>query len=886
MSFPPKWIHRVFERIIDPYLFDSIYGDLLQDYNDQVRKHSRVKAQWYFVMNLIGYIRYSGLLKIVRPKQTHNSMDIWKNYFKSSIRNLVRNKRNTSISLIGLIVGFIASISILQYCLYESSYDDFHTNENLYRTTHTFTNSSATTENASTFFAAKDAFLEQIPEIENATHYFQTNIGIKKGTDVFPDINGIATDPAFFELFSYEIINGNPNDLNKPDVVLLSRSAADRYFGNDRIINERVEIQNVFGQTWEATVAAVYTDFPDNSHLSPEVIIPVQKLIDIAEEGTIFGNISFSEVRWRWLSFPTYIQLKDEADQQKVIRQANEIIAENREVVNAQLNQKHSIWLQPVQDIHITPGIAGEPRPTNDKEIINMFLLIAMAILAIAWINYINISTARSVTRSKEVGIRKVLGSHRSQLRNQFLLESFILNFIALSVTVILLAPISPVLEDVVAVNFFSTMLDKPVLPIAFLFMILFGSVLSGLYPAFQLSNYKVLEVLKGQLQFSSQGKQLRRVLVVVQFVFSITLIAALLIVQSQMSFMIDHKLGMNIDQTVLLNAPTNEFGVDNYTSNMRSLGNELKAVTGVDQVSISSIAPGIINGWRNSSESRNGEEAGIFVHRSIVDEHFFDLYSIPLLAGRHLSESHGNEQNSFILNQTAVENLGLGTPEEALNKKVYFAGEEFVVVGVVDDFYQRGVQIAYEPMTFQLDTGLFGNYISIRLGSENLSATLASIESAYKNIFPNSPYEARILDDVFKAQYDNEARFRNLFTIFSLVALVISCLGLVGLATHLVNQKLKEISIRKVLGARISNLFLLLNREYAVIAVLAFVISVPLIAFLAPIWLENYANHIDLHMGFYIVPLVIIGTIVLATTIAYTLRVVFVNPARILQEE
>ena len=885
MNFPPDWLKRFIKRFLDPYLFNSIYGDLLEDYNSNIKETSRFIAKVKFIKSLIGYFRHYHLLKFSSSKPKNSSMDIWKNYFISSIRNLTRNKQNTTISLIGLTVGFASAIAILQYAYYESTYDNFQ-KENVYRTTHTFTNASATTENASTFFAAKDAFLEEIPEIENATHYLSVNARVKIGEEIFQNTNSRATTPSFFKIFNFEILKGNVEDLDKPDVIFLSESEAIRYFGRTDVLSELIEIQGVFGQSWEASIAGIFKDIPHNSHMTVDLIIPVNKLISIAEQGNIFGSITFNEIRWRWLSFPTYVQLKYGAVKSSVVNKANKIISENRKIVNEQLNQEHSIWLQPVADIHTTSGILREPTPTNSKKIINFFVIIAMFILGIAWINYINISTARSVTRAKEVGMRKVLGSYKSQLRKQFLFEACLLNLVALFIAGVVLAPVAAYLEQIVNVNFFNGILSNVGLILSFFFMSIAGSFFAGLYPAFSLSNYQVLEVLKGKLKYTNKGRIIRRILVVTQFVFSIFLISALLIVQSQMKFMLNSNLGLNIEQTILVNSPTNLNGQENYSSNMSSFINQLDGIPGIKSTSVSSLAPGIINGWRSSSESRNGEVAGIFVHRALVDEHFINLYQIDLAAGRNLSKSFGSETNSIIINETAVQNLGLVNPEAALNKKLYFAGEEFEIVGIVKDFYQRGVQFAYEPIAFQLDTGLFGQYISVKINTKNINEVLSSIELEYKSIFPGSPYQSRFLDDVFNDQYESEARFRNLFTIFSVVALIIACLGLVGLASFIINQKLKEISVRKVLGAQTYSLFLLLNKEYFVISLISFLITVPLIMSLASYWLDNYENRINIHAGFYLIPLILIIGVVLLTTIGYTLKVINVNPAKTLKEE
>ncbi|MDN5203077.1 ABC transporter permease [Fulvivirgaceae bacterium BMA10] len=885
---PPKWITKLLERFLDPYLFNGIYGDLLEDYHDNLQTGKRAQANRIFVLSAMGFIRYHSLLNFQGKNQNTTSMDIWINYFKSSIRNLTKNKRNTFISLLGLVVSFITAVAIFQYCYFESSYDTFHSqSKNLYRVSHIFTNSSNTSQHATTFFAAKDAMSNEIAEIEKATHIFNVTGIIKKDQEVYEEDNVIFTTPQFFEMFGFSLIQGNYQDLEDPDVIMLPQSIALKYFGDEDPLGKILEIQNMFGENWEMKVAGVFEDFPANSHLKTSIMLPMSRLIHTGEAGNIFGNaITFDQVKWRWLSFHTYMKLTEGADIDGVTESANKIVERNRAPVNAQLNQKHAIWLQPVNEIHTTTGIEMEPFPTIEKKVITLFLLIGIFILLIAWINYVNISTARAVTRGKEVGIRKVMGSYKSQLRMQFLLEPFILNVAALVLAITALVPLIPFLESITDVPFFTSVLDNHLLIGLVIGIVALGSVLSGAYPAFILSNYETIEVLKGKFGFSSKGVMLRRVLVVVQLIFSIFLVASLLVVQSQMQFMLDHELGVNIDRVILIDGPVNEVNNDNYEGKMETLKNELLAISGVQTVSTSSLVPGIENIWRGSTESRNGEEAGVFLHRGFIGYNYMDLYDIQLLAGRNFDRDFETDRTALIVNELTVKNLGFESPQAALDEEIHFTDGSFKIVGVVSNFYQRGVQFAFEPMTFQLDTANTGNYLSVKVATSELNHVAVSIEAAYKNIFPDSPYQSRYVDDIFQAQYTSEQRFRNLFTSFTLVALIIACLGLIGLSSHLMNQKLKEVSIRKVLGAANSQLFVILNKEYVLVGIVSFVLTVPLIMILMQQWLDNYQNRITVHLGFYLVPFFVVMGIILITTLGYTLKVIKTNPAVTLKEE
>ena len=455
-----------------------------------------------------------------------------------------------------------------------------------------------------------------------------------------------------------------------------------------------------------------------------------------------------------------------------------------------------------------------------------------------------------------------------------------------MSCSVLLLNFATPFLEHIIGIKFISNMDITPKIFLSILGMLITGTFFAGIYPAFIMSNYDCMEVLKGKLKYAPKGIVLRRILVISQFVFSIFLISALMIVHAQMNYILSHSLGVDIDHTYLLDAPPIITNNDIYLSKMNALVNEMEQVPGIDAVSVASMVPGIPNIWRNSTENRSGQGAGLFIHRSIVDERYFDLYNIQLVSGRTFSESRGNEQNSLVVNETTRKRLGYNSADDILNEKLYFAGQEFNVIGVVKDFYQRGAQFPYEPLSFSPDTALAGGYISVKINSRDIEEVLLQVENTFELLFPGSPYNGRFIDDVFESQLAAEFRFRNLFSIFSMLALSIAILGLIGLSAFIINQKTKEISIRKVLGASGSGLFILLNKEYLIICSIAFVIAGPIVYLLSPLWLDNFTNRIQVHPGFYIIPWMIILTIVVLTTINHTIKAIRLNPANTLKEE
>ncbi len=819
----------------------------------------------------------------------HSSMGIWNNYFKISLRNLSRNKINSLISASGLIVSFMASMAIMQYVQFEKSYDDFHPDsKHIFRVTNKMITSSGTTLNAATFYGAKADYLNEIPEVMNSAQVFVSNPALlTREEQTFLEEEVIFASHEFFELFNFPMLSGEMSDSPDPNAIYLSESVAKKLFPEGNALNQTVDIPGVLGQVWTATVFGIFEDLPMNSHIKANVIFPIQKLVSVADEAQFFGpNFTVEQLRWRWLSFHTYLLLDANADPSVVETKANQLIDEFRKEINQRLNQDHDVILQPLTSIHTTAGIETELSPVNDLKIINLFAVVAICILAIGWINYINLSTARSVSRGKEVGIRKVLGSGTLQLKTQFQIEALLLNFISFIVAYLLLIPLAPILEDVSGVLFFSDFFQNLLLIFIMLSIIVVGSFLSGLYPSQVLSNYRSIDVLKGKLKTSSKGVALRRILVSVQFIFTLFLMSGLMVVHNQMSFMIGHDLGIDIDKTVIVQTPPGVVGQDGFTGKMSSLKNEMRQISGVSEVSIGSLVPGIANNWRNSTEDSDSERAGIFIHRSVVDYDYFDLYGVELKAGRLFDRSYGKEEGNIIVNVNSIEKLGYSSSESAIGEDIIFAGVRYEIVGVVADFYQRGVQFALEPFSFNLDTALSGGNIALKIDSRNLSSAIEEMENALKNIFPGSPFQSQIVRDIFIAQYENEQRFRTLFSIFTSIAVVIAVLGLLGLASFILNQRMKEICMRKVLGAKSSRLFVILNKEYFLINAISFAITIPFAIFFMRNWLDGFENRIQLGIFYFLLPFLVTFGIIIISTIGHTMKVINANPAVILKEE
>ncbi len=882
MNTPPRIIHGLLRWLIRSELFPGVYGDLLEEYHGKVQKTSRSRANLWFLLAGLGFVRFPILFS---KKENYPVMNTWNNYFKISFRNLLRHKANTAISLVGLVVSFTACLAMMQYITFEKSYDSFQ-NESLYRVTHQMTTAASTNLNANSFYAVAADLKDQVPEIEDALNLMAGGTAIFHINDsTIRQDELIFSTPNFFEIFNFTLLEGALTD--DPSSIAISESVADRLFPSGSVIGRQVEMGGLLGQDVQMRIGAVYKDLPINTHVRAKVIVPMPKLVSIAEEAQFFGpNLSIEQVRWLWLSFQTYVRLSDGAEVALVEEKANQVVETNRKERNEQVGQKHVVFLHPVSDVHTTANVTNEMSPSNDLSIINLFTIVAVAVLIIGWINYINLSTARSMNRGREVGIRKVLGSGTLQLKIQFQTEAFILNIIAFIVALVLVVLVGPSLEELTGVAFFSTFYDNYLLLGSALFVMIIGSFLSGFYPAQILSRFRPVEILKGKFSNSGKGVFLRRILVGLQFAFTLFLLSGLMVVHRQMSFMLDHDLGIDISSTVIISNPPNAAPTEEFTSEMTTLRTEISQLAGVNNVAISSMAPGIPIGWSTSTQNTDPKHPQIFINRATIDHNFMELYRIPLIAGRIFDKRFGTENGNVVVNLNTVEQLGFSTPEDALGYDMEVINGTFRIVGVVDNFHQQGVQFAINPIMFHLDSALTGGFLTLKVEPSRLQEVMGQAQQLYQKFFPRAPYEQRIVEDVYADQYNSEARFRSLFGIFTSVAIIIAILGLLGLASFLLNQRLKEICVRKVLGARLGGLFVILNKEYFIICSVAFTLSIPFAVYMMKEWLNGFENRIELNMFYFILPLLITLTLIVLSTFRQTLKVLQTNPAQILKEE
>lgn len=826
-------------------------------------------------------------------------MTMFRNYFKMAYRNLLRNKVFSIVNIFGLAIGMAACFFIFAYVHFESSYDRYHRHAaDLYRINISFGGSFGGFPAMSTNHPATGpAMKADFPEVKDFARLVPPSIFLPGSTITYTDTKGqdvtlnqdkmFIADPSFLRMFSFPFVAGDPaTALNEGRSIVISESMAKKYFGRADPIGKSVTLNRQL----PLKVTGVFKDVPENSHLKFDMLISFVTMGD-----------KFGYTQWGWPEFYTYVQLAPGTDPKKIEARFPAFVERYLGQKERELNFRTYLHMQPLGDIHLRSGdIKGPEVGGSDKEVY-FLTLIGVLILVIAWINYINLSTAKSVERAKEVGLRKVVGGLRRQIMGQFILESVLVNLLALVVAVFIVLICFPLFGP-----FIGKAIDRgtassgiwhaPLFWLATLSVYLVSAFFVGAYPAFVLSAFRPAAVLKGKFGNSGKGIILRKSLVVVQFVLSLLLIAGSITVYSQLSFMQRESLGYNKDQILVVKAPA---FTDSTTSQKISVFKaSLLQDPSIRGIAPSSDIPGrtVIdrNGMRQASQDKTHNYL-TFISR--VDEHFLDTYGMSLAAGRNLNRS--DTMNAFrdrtskfrvLVNEKVVQAMGYKSNEAAVNQDIIFsygpgelAGQ---IVGVVRNYHQRSLKEGYDPMLYWYPAFDDWRYFSIQMKADHVQQTLAEIERVYKNIFAGNPYEYFFLNEYFGRQYQSDQRFGKVFGLFTALAIFVACLGLLGLSAFMIRLRTKETGIRKVLGASIYSLLVLFSKDFVRLVAVATLIAVPLVYWGASQWLRNYAFHIPLGWFIFVGPPFLLLVISLAMIGVQSLKTALTNPVNSLKSE
>ena len=807
-----------------------------------------------------------------------------KNYFKIAFRNLMKYKFISFINLFGLTVGLTCCLLISTYILNEISYDRYNNKaENIYRFTRIFRNveTGVVSLHLGTIAPPFGPLLKHdFPQIQKLTVLLPSGTTTMRYEDkIFNEKNSYFADENLFDVFKVHVLKGNPaTALKEPYSVMLTEDIAKKYFGNDEPLNKMIRFDNT---QRSFKVTGVYEDFPVNAHLHPSLMVSFNTLRDTA----IYGEQNLRS-NWGNNSFLTYAVLPDNVNTKNMEAQfpafLDKVMGQPGDKVKP--SKWTALTLQKLTDIHLRSHLDYEAEENGDIKRVYIFSAIALFILLIACINYMNLSTARSALRAREIGIRKVVGAERKEIIAQFLSESVIISFIAMLLATAFTYFTLPWLNKVSGQNLSFSILFKGVILVTLLIVPIIVGVVSGIYPAIFMSSFQPVKVLKGVMKIGGSNVSFRKVLVTIQFAVSIILIISTAVVFKQLGYMQQTSLGFNKEH-ILTAAYNSE--LDNKFESFRT---SLMANPGVINVTRSSRVPsGRLLDSQGSEIDRGDSLAptNADIKYITVDQDFLNTYDIKIAAGRGFSRDFSTDTSSFLLNQTAVKALGLKSDQDAVGKNFSYAGIKGKVVGIFHDFHFESMRQPIVPLIMVIPS-TNGNYgsISIKISGGNISAAIDHIEKVWKQFLPQSPFDYNFVDERFAKLYDSEKRQGTIFTIFAGIAIFIACLGLFGLSSFTITQRIKEIGIRKVLGASAASIVQLLSKDFLKLVLIAAVIAFPVAWYAMHQWLLDFAYRISIPWWIFIVAGIVAAVIALATISLLTVKAAMSNPVKSLRTE
>jgi putative ABC transport system permease protein len=805
-------------------------------------------------------------------------------FFKIAFRNIFRNKVYATLNIVGLAMGIAAFLLLMQYISLEKSVNRFHANlPQMYRLLNE-DKEGKTWPEVEPGWALQAQ--QRFPEIKGFCRFEQ---GIAKGivkandnvNQSYREENIGYAEGNFFQFFSFPLQSGNAASLAKPNTVFLSESASKKYFGNLNPMGKVLTLYNQFG-TAPYTVEGVYANMGDNSDIRYDMVFSLETLKNPANlNDNSWAAVDNLQSQYINTCFALNKGTDITAFENKLTVLRNELKKDKDGV---------RFRLQALADVHLGRSLNETLMTTGNIKYVYMLGAIAFLILLIAWFNYVNLSTANSFKRAGEVGIRKVIGASRKNLIAQFLTESFLVNLLAFVLAVILISLLQPLFNKLVGKTLsMQTLATTSVWWYAFL-LLLAGSLLSGAYTAFSLSKFNPIQTMKGKINKTTGGVLLRKSLVVSQFVISIVLIISTILIYSQLHYMQNSKLGINANQLLVIRGP--EIGKDSTYKNRRTaFWNDVAAQSFVKDYCATGSIPG---GWYNFIASGFTQPASVkgaelkSYSFAIVGDRFLKTYEIGLVAGRNFTPQEcaveWNNNSKVMMNETAIKQLGFDNPEQALHTKVQWDERALEVIGVVKDYHHTSLQRAIDPIIFYPQNN--NTYFSIRITTDKVQEKIASLEKMYKASFAGNPFEYFFVDDNYNKNYAAEKQYGNIFSTASIWAIFIACLGLFGLATFTVESRIKEIGVRKVLGASVRSIVSLLSKDFLLLVFIAFLIASPLAWWAMHKWLQDFAYRIDIGWWVFLIAGSISFIIALLTVCFQAIKAAVANPVESLRTE
>jgi len=819
-----------------------------------------------------------------------------KNLLTSAFRSLKKNKFFSLLNISGLAIGMAVFLLIAHYVQFEKSYENFIPNkENIYRVKlEAYDKNELIMATAENYPGVGPALQAELPEVVSYARLYNmgyknnvviTNENAKPERIAFRQRKFLYADSTFLPMMGYEMVKGDAKDaLSQPFTAVISEKYAKMYFGNEDPLGKQLRLRDDDFTDELVKVTGVFKELPKNTHLKFDVLFSYNTLYPRGD-----WAVQRYRTGWRRKDMYTFVQLKPGTDPKKTEAKFQAIVAKYKPELKAS-TQKQILGLQPLKDIHLTSDLSEEPEPNGNAQTVFFLGLIGIFVLIIAWINYVNLSTARAIERAKEVGIRKVIGAVKKQLISQFLVEAAIVNLISVLIAWGLTFLLLPSFNRLSGLSLTASYLIQPwFLGLLFLLWVT-ASLLSGFYPAIVLSSFKPITVLKGKLKHNSRGILLRQGLVITQFIASIALIAGTFIVYRQMKYMTSKDIGMNIDQVMIVERPAiADTSRQVFNSSIDVFRNELVKNPAIQKVSLSFTIPGKQREYKIFIKKLGNDTDSAMVRFNSIDYNFLDVFKMKLIAGRNFSKEFPNDDDtSVLLTEKAVQQLGFKSPQDAVGKTLnipQFGGYKPIVVGVINDYHQLSMKKPLDPTILNCDP-YGGEYYSLRVNTANLSETVKHVERSWAAAFQGNPFDYYFLDDYFNAQYENEKKFEKLFVSFAVLAIIIGCLGLFGLSAYTASQRIKEIGIRKVLGASVPDITKMLSKDFLKLIIIAIVIASPIAWWVMSKWLEDFAYRVNISWWIFAVAGGLALIIAMITVSMQAIKAAVSNPIKSLRTE
>lgn len=871
---PPKWINQLLEWYCHPDYSKEIVGDLQEMFFKWKAEKGRFRATLIYAFNALLFARTYNSRFLHNPSRSNEIMMI-KNYFFISVRVLMRNKVTSAINILGLSLGLLGFTYIAMFIAQEQSFDQHHKDhEEVYRLVLGPLDQNIGTY-AITGAAMAPSLHREYPGIQSFARFRRFPSLVSQEDQMFYENEFYFTDASVFDVFTHKFLEGNAKEaLKEPNSLVITESRALKIFDSSKhVVGQTLTIDNQLNYV----ITGVIDDVEDNSHFKYHYLASIASIPTHHNEPLR----TYQMTSWYAHYFYTYFRLEKNTDPIQLDQQIRSAAKFHSDPENYELyGTNMGLFLQPLSEIHLDP-LNGEIKPQGNKDTLSILGIIAILILALGTFNYTNLTTAQSIKRSKEVGLRKTLGAARAQLIHQFIIESVLITLVALGIAIFIVQLTLPYFN-----NHFNaqlaiwTMETLPILVFVFVCSLVAG-LIGGIYPAFVISSYKPTIILRG-IQKSRKGISFRKLIVLAQFAISMILISSTIVIYQQVEFMQNTELGIDTEQIMVI--PTN--GNANINSRFELLKERLEQLPEVSHVTITELTPGdlfggIVARFEGMQDNRSFPTTG-------VSFDYMKTFGLKLLAGRDFDVTISTDSiERVIINETLANQLGW-SPEEAIGKSYDFGGDNITpgkVIGVMEDYHFNSLKSPIFPIVLTIRPDFFDK-ISIRLAGSDVANGVGKVKEAWQSQYPNWPFEYYFADDHFYKEYEAEQKFGGLIFSFALMALVIGSFGLLGIVLIDTRHRLKEICIRKALGAGISNILKVLSGEYLKIITVSIAISIPPSAWFARHWLQDFAYQMTSYTWIILSAPFIVVLVAVMTLIVLSFNAAKVNPVEVLRDE